>query len=90
MTFRVRRSQSETYIGHGRLRVCLVCLSLVAFPHHCTDPDVTRGMIGVPSSCALFGRFALGARISLLSQHSAQREMSASASIRYMPGYVSE
>jgi len=27
---------------HGRLRVCLrVCLSLAAFLHYCTDPDVT-------------------------------------------------
>jgi len=30
------------YIGHVRLCVCLhVCLSLAAFPHYCTDPDVT-------------------------------------------------
>ena len=30
------------YIGHGRLCVCLtVCLSLAAFPHYHTDPDVT-------------------------------------------------
>ena len=32
----------EMYIGHGRLCVCLcVCLSLAAFPHYCTDPDVS-------------------------------------------------
>jgi len=41
--------------------------------------------IGVPSSCALFGGFAIGARVSLLSQHSAEREMSASACTRSMP-----
>ena len=30
--------------------VCLsVCLSLAAFSHYCTDPDVTWGMVGVPS-----------------------------------------
>jgi len=34
------------YSGHGHLCVCLclcVCLSLTAFPHYCTDPDVTWG-----------------------------------------------
>jgi len=40
ITFRVRRSQGEMYGGHGRLSVCLF---LAAFPHHCTDPDVTWG-----------------------------------------------
>jgi len=34
----VRRSRGEMYIGHARL---CVCLSLAAFPHYCTDPDVT-------------------------------------------------
>jgi len=30
------------YIGHARLSVCLsVCLSIAAFPHYCTDPDVS-------------------------------------------------
>jgi len=30
------------YSGHGRLCVCqCVCLSLAAFPHYCTDADVT-------------------------------------------------
>jgi len=28
------------YSGHGRL---CVCLSLAAFPHYCTDPDVGWG-----------------------------------------------
>ena len=46
ITFRVRRSRGEMYIGHGRLSVCVcmcvcVCLSLTAFPRYCTDPDVT-------------------------------------------------
>jgi len=32
------------YGGHGRLSVCLfACLSLAAFPHYCTDPDVSWG-----------------------------------------------
>ena len=38
------------------------------------------------SSCALLGGFAIGERVSLLRQHSAAREMSASACIRSMPG----
>jgi len=50
ISFRVRHSRGEMYSGHGR--VC-VCLYLVAFPHYCKDPNVTWGMIGVPSSCAL-------------------------------------
>ena len=43
-------------------------------------------MYGVPSSCALLGRFVIGAQVSLLWQHSAEREMSASACSRSMPG----
>jgi len=35
------------YVTNGRLCVCMsclcVCLSLAAFPHYCTDPDVTWG-----------------------------------------------
>jgi len=49
-------------IGHGRL---CVCLSLAAFPHYCTDRDVTWGMIGgAIYSSALLGGFAIGARAS--------------------------
>jgi len=34
VTFRVRRSRGEMYIGHGHLCVCLsVCLSVCASPH---------------------------------------------------------
>ena len=43
---------------------------------------------GVPSSCALLGGLAIGAWASLL-QHSAEREMSASACTRSMPGCYS-
>jgi len=50
ITFRVRRIRGEMFIGHGRLCVCLclsvcitVCLSLAAFPHYCTDPNVSWG-----------------------------------------------
>jgi len=41
ITFRVTHSRGEMCIGHGRLCVCLSCLSLAAFLHYCTDPDVT-------------------------------------------------
>ena len=29
------------YSGHAHLSVCVFCLSLAAFPHYCTDPDLT-------------------------------------------------
>jgi len=41
-TFRVRHSRGETYSADSSLCLC-VCLSLAAFPHYCTDPDVTWG-----------------------------------------------
>jgi len=43
VTFRVSRRRREMYSGHASL---CVCLSAAACPHHCTDPDVTWGMIG--------------------------------------------
>jgi len=44
VTFRVSRRRREMYCGHARLCVCLcVSLSAAAFPHYCTDPDVTWG-----------------------------------------------
>jgi len=45
-------------------------------------------MSEVPSSCALMGGFAIGERVSLLWQHSAEREMSASACTRSMTGFA--
>jgi len=48
------------YISHTRLRVCL---PLATFPHYYMDQDVTWG---VPCSCTQLGRFAFGARVSLL------------------------
>jgi len=55
-TFRVSRRRREMYIGYARLRVCLsVCLSLAAFPHYCTDADVTWGNGRGAPSCALLG-----------------------------------
>ena len=60
ITFRVRHSQGEMYIGHGRLSC--VCLSHAAFLHCCVHPDVTFGNGRGASSCALLGGFAIGAR----------------------------
>jgi len=40
ITFRVSRRRREMYSGHAP--IC-VCLSLAAFLHYCTDPDVTWG-----------------------------------------------
>ena len=54
------------------MAVCVsICLSLATFPHYCTDPDLTCRIVGVPSSCALLCRFAIGARVLILWQHSA-------------------
>ena len=73
------------YSGHGHLFVCL------SVPRHI--PTLLHGpgcsleeWQGVPSSCALLRGFANGAGVSLLLQHSAKREMSASACTRSMPG----
>jgi len=70
ITFRVRRSrrQGEMYIGHGRLYVCVsICPSpVVAFPHYCTDPDVTWRNGRECQYLFTIGGFASGARVSLL------------------------
>ena len=58
-----------------RTSVCLsVCtcvrMSLAAFPHYCTHPDVSLGMVGGAPSCAPVGEFAkTGALARLLWQH---------------------
>ena len=38
-----------------------------------TDPDVAWGMVGVPSSCALLGGFAIGARGNIAANAKGQR-----------------
>jgi len=51
ITFRIRRSRDEmtVLVTAVCVSVCLsVCLSLNAFPHYCTDLNVTWGMVGVP------------------------------------------
>ena len=65
ITFRVTRRRRKMYSGHARLCVCQ-CLSAIACPHYCNDPDVTWGTVGGAPSCALFGGFAIGARVAFL------------------------
>jgi len=74
--------------GHARLCVCVsVSLSLAAFPHYCTDPDVSwANGRGCPLVVHCWADLQIGARVSFLRQHSAEREMSASACTRSMPG----
>ena len=44
VTFRVSRRRREMYCAHARLRVCL-SVRAAAYPHYCTDPDVTWGSV---------------------------------------------
>ena len=79
-----REAKPRQNVYWRRPSVCLcVCLSLAAFPHYCTDPGVSWGN-GRRCGCPLLGTFAIGARISLLWQHSAERDMSTSACTRSM------
>ena len=87
------------YIGHGRLRVCLY---LAAFPHYCTDLDVTRGTVGVPlvvhyledlqsvHAFRCYDNIDVCKLIALYTTnaYSAEREMSASACTRSMTGRI--
>jgi len=89
ITFRVRHRWGEMYIGHGRPYVCVsVCLTLAAFPHYCTDPNVTWGTIEGALQLCTIGRICNWYRVSLMWQHSAEREMSASACTRSVPGFL--
>jgi len=63
-----------------------VCLSFAAFPHYCTV--YLEEWQGMPPSCGLLGGLAIGARVSLLWQHSDEREISASACSRSIPGIM--
>jgi len=57
-------------VDDARLCVCLsVCLSAVACPHYCTDPDVIWATVAGAPSCALLGGFPVGVRVSLLRRH---------------------
>ena len=80
LTFRVSRRRREMYIGHARLRVYLSVAHRI--PLLLRVPGCN---LGCPL-CALLGGFAIDARVSVLWQHGAEREMSASACTRSMPG----
>jgi len=89
ITFRVRRRRGEMYSGHWSvvMTICLcVCLFLAAFQHYCTDPGVSWGN---GTGCPLVVHYWA----DLQSLHglrcydnSAEREMSASACTRCVPG----
>ena len=66
------------YCGYPRL---CVCLSAAIRPHYCTVPDVTWGRL--PPSCALLGRFAIGAPVALLWQHNANPSYKLASIPRY-------
>jgi len=75
-----------------RVCVCVsVCLSLAAFPHYCTDSDVTWGNgsgtrhLVVHCWAALICNRSTG--FVAICQHSAEREMSAGVCTRSMPGF---
>ena len=75
ITFRVSRSRREMYIGHARLCVCLsVRGRMPTLPHGsgCNLGEWQR----VPTSCALLGGFAIGARVSLLDNIARTRNVS--------------
>jgi len=76
-----RKAYTRRNVYWSRSSVCMcVCPSPhVTFPHSHTIARTrmyVEGMVWVSSSCALLGEFAIGAQVSLLWQHSAEREMS--------------
>jgi len=72
ITLRVSCRRCKMYMWWWASVCVSVWLSVAICTHYCTDPDVTQGMVGVPPSpsCALLGRFAIGAWDALLWQHS--------------------
>jgi len=63
-TFRVWRIRGEVYMGYGRLCVCLPVPRRIPTLLHGPGCNLAE-WYGVPSSCALLGGFAIGARVSL-------------------------
>jgi len=89
------------YSGHGRL---CVCLSLDTFPHYCADPDVAwENGSGCPLVVHYWAYFQsvhgfrcydntrLYKLIALYTANAcgAERKISATASTRSIPGYIS-
>ena len=80
IAFRLRRSRGEMYTGHARLCVCPS--PHLAFPHYCTDPDVTWGN---GRGCCLVV-YCWADLESLHGLHCDNNMASASACTRCMPG----
>ena len=87
IAFRLRRSRGEMYIGQARLCICL-CVCPRRIPTLLHGPGCNLGNGRSSPRCALLGGFAIGAHVSLLWQHGAERKMSVSACTRCMPGLV--
>jgi len=77
------------HIGHTRLCVCVcVCLSLAAFPHYCTDPNVTwENDTGCPLVMHHWADLQPVHEFRCYDDR-AEREMSASACTRYVPALM--
>ena len=68
------------------ISITRVCLSVATCPHYCTDPDVTWGVVGLARSCALLGGSCNRCTGFAATTTQCEREMSASACTRSMPG----
>jgi len=85
IAFRIWHSQAKCVV------MTAVCVSLTACLHCCTDPDIglISGKPCVLVTCAvgLLGGFGIGARVSLLWQHTRpMRSVGEDASCRCMAG----
>jgi len=79
ITFRKSRRRREMYSGHARLCVCLSVRGRM--PTLLRGPGCNLGNgRGCPPSCVLSAGFAIGARVALLWQHS--------ANVKYQPVLV--
>ena len=79
--------RSSIYLYWSRPPVCLSVPRRIPTLLH--GPGCNFGKwYGVPASCALLCGFAIGARVSLLLQHSAERQMSASVVLALCPVYI--
>ena len=79
--------ESTTDDETRRWRRLTPCEWLAAFPHYCTDPDVTGGNgRGAPWLCTI-GRICNPCTGLVAMTTQREREMSASAFTRSMPGY---
>jgi len=85
ITFGESHRGHEMYSGHGRL---CVCLSLAVCPLYCTYPDVTWEEWQVmPPVLLLWQHTRMHIALYTANAYSAEREMSASACTRCVPGW---